>query len=263
MDSDDIEMVVGFPEFWQQAHDVNSAAFQAIKELRPLKAELFSKPVAEPLHKVTRMIAKITYNSLGALTTLLLNGYGSDGMKIARSMYEAAITTAYLKKHPCQVEDFLDYHHILNKRNLEYLIENSQDANNISGTRRDEIDAEYQRVLPRFQYKGGRPRTSWCRKSIYGMADEVGEKYLYHTFYKTASGLHHGDVRSLTTQNEQTLDVNMAPSLSWISEAFVMGHFTVVLTLTNYNQIAGHGMNEQMDRAGEAFERAWGINAQA
>ena len=251
MDSDDIEMV-GIPEFWQQAHDVNSAAFQAIKELHPLKAELFSKPVAEPLHKVTRMIAKTTYRSLGALTTLLLNGFGSDGMKIARSMYEAALTTAYLKKHPDQVEDFLDYRPILIKQHLKYLIEDQDHANKIPCTRRAEIESEYRRVLPRFQNKKGRTRTSWCRKNIYEMADELGAKDLYRSFYNIASSLHHGDVSSLVTQNEQT-------PLSWIREALWMGHVCVVTTLTDYNQIAGHGMNEQLDRAGEAFERAWGL----
>ena len=243
----------GFPEFQQQALDVNPLAFQAIVDLHPIATKLFSKPVAASSHKVTRMIAKITYNSLGALTMLLLNGYGSDGMKIARSMYEAAITTAYLRKYPGQVDDFLDYHHILERRDLDYL-RNQSAAPDIPKTRQAEIDGEYNRVLPRFQGH----LTRWYRKkNFYEMVKEVGETHLYPTFYRTASSLIHGDIRSLTTQNEQTLDVDMAPSLRWIKEALLMGHGTVVLTLTAYAAISGHGMDRELGRAGEAYKKAW------
>ena len=96
MDSDGAEMMVGFPEFWQQAYDVKPAAFQAIKELEPIQVDLLEKYVCDPLHKVTLRLAKITYQSLGALTVLLLNGHGGEGMMVARSMFEASVTIKYL-----------------------------------------------------------------------------------------------------------------------------------------------------------------------
>ncbi len=81
---------------------------------------LFAKSISEPLHKVMRHLAKMAANSLGALTTLLLNGYGHDGMKIARGIFETSVTIAYLRKHPDELEDYFDFQEILTKRRLDY-----------------------------------------------------------------------------------------------------------------------------------------------
>ena len=119
--------MVGFQDFWTSAYESKKVAFQAITDLFPVQEELFKKSASEPLHKVVRGIAKIGYNSLGALTTLLLNGYGNDGMKIARNLFEGAVTTAYLRAHPAEIDDYLDFYHILTKRQLDYLDERDPD----------------------------------------------------------------------------------------------------------------------------------------
>src|SRR6266542_4202766 len=131
---------VGFPDFWQKAHEVRPQAFKAISELMRLQQKLFLQPLSEPLHKVIRHIAKITINSMGALTTLLMNGYGNDGMKIARSMYEAAVTVRYLRNNPTRLANYLDYQYVLVKRQLDYLDSNYPDlAKNLPPDRRLEI----------------------------------------------------------------------------------------------------------------------------
>ena len=45
-------------------------------------------------------------NSYGALLTLVLNGYGQDAMKIARSIYETELNGFWLKNHPEDLDDF-------------------------------------------------------------------------------------------------------------------------------------------------------------
>src|SRR5688572_30405510 len=75
---------VGFPDFWEQAFDEVPEGFIACSELIDLENKLFEKSLSEPLHKVIRHLAKISANSVSALTTLLLNGYGPDAMKVAR-----------------------------------------------------------------------------------------------------------------------------------------------------------------------------------
>src|SRR5579884_926216 len=258
MRPDRVEMV-GFPEFWQKSHDVNAAAFTAIRNMNPIQEELFSKQVSERLHKVIRRISKMTYNSLGALTTILLNGYGNDGMKVARSMFEAGVTVSYLKKYPTEIDDYLEFYHILVKRQLNYLdAEDPDRVKALSAERRAQIESEYARVRSRFTNKKGNIRKSWCTMSIFDMAKEVDREDHYRTFYVSASGMHHIDIGGIANQSEEeSFDVDVAPSLNWIDIALITGHGATITTMTDYNEIAGHGMDIKLVIAHEEFKNAW------
>jgi alanine racemase len=52
-------------------------------------------------------MAAAASNTHGALLTLVLNGYGHDAMKVARSLFEIEINIIRLKAHPDEIEDFL------------------------------------------------------------------------------------------------------------------------------------------------------------
>lgn len=250
---------VGFPGFWQKSHNICPVAFKAISDLIPLQDKLFSQPLSEPLHKVIRHIAKITINSLGALTTLLLNGYGNDGMKIARSMYEAAITARYLRKHPVKLTDYLDYYHVRVKKQLDYLDKNDPaQTKGLSAERRLEIENKYVAVKARFVDRNRRLRGSWNNQNIFQMAIDVGLGEHYPTFYSWASSMHHIDISGLASQSEDN-DVDVAPSLEWIDIALIAGHSAALIVLEEFNGVAALGFDEGIQRAKDAFEAAWKI----
>jgi hypothetical protein len=52
---------------------------------------------------------------------LALNGYGHDAMRIARGMYEAAVNATYLKLHPDEIDDYVDYHWVIQKKLYDYM----------------------------------------------------------------------------------------------------------------------------------------------
>lgn len=66
--------------------------------------------------------------------TLVLNGYGMDAMKVARSIYETDLNIFWLKNHPEDLADFLDYN-IIHQKQLY-----------------DEMSEEQQRRVPKEQY---------------------------------------------------------------------------------------------------------------
>src|SRR5262245_29080982 len=180
--------VVGFPEFWQKAHDVKPAAFAATLDVQRVSNQLFKKAISEPLHKVVRAIAKSTVNSLGALTTLLLNGYGNDAMKVARGMFENSVIVLYLIRHPELLDDYFDYDHIKTKKQLDYLDNYDPDlVKGLPAVRRAEIESNYQSVKAKFTDSKGRLRGSWSKASIREMATEVGLEEHYLTFYSWAA----------------------------------------------------------------------------
>ena len=97
MNNPEGEVIAGFPEFWQEAHDVQPDLFQALHDLKPLATKLFAQPEQGLLHRVLCHLAVAVSNSFGAVVTLCLNGYGADAVRIGRSMFEGAITARYLK----------------------------------------------------------------------------------------------------------------------------------------------------------------------
>lgn len=86
MTGSEVEMV-GFPKFWQTAYNLRPAAFEANHALDKVQMPLLRKPVKNLLQAVIRHMARINLNSLSALVTLVMNGHGSDAMRIARTMW--------------------------------------------------------------------------------------------------------------------------------------------------------------------------------
>lgn len=46
------------------------------------------------------------------------NGYGFGGLRLLRSMYERAVTLAYLMRNSNEIEDFLDYFLVTQRKTL-------------------------------------------------------------------------------------------------------------------------------------------------
>jgi hypothetical protein len=249
--------MVGFPAFWNQVHDKYPLAFAAIHRLHSTQAHIFVKPLDEPLHYVIRHISKVAVNSLGALTIVVLNGYGHDGIKIARSMFEADVTVQYLAKHPDKLDDYLDFHHITTKKTFDYLDKNTPEiVKALPASRRTEIEQEFARVVARFTTKRG-VRSSWSDKSVAQMAAEVGLAEQYETFYSWACAIHHANVSGLSTQTDDSGDVEVAPSLGWVDLALISGHRAALSLLTTFNSVAALGMDKQLEDAHQDFEKAW------
>src|SRR5262245_59513229 len=66
--------VVGFPEFWPVAHQLNPVAHEELQALGRFQNDLFRKMWSEQRLQVFRHIAKLCMNSLGAVAVLSLNG---------------------------------------------------------------------------------------------------------------------------------------------------------------------------------------------
>jgi hypothetical protein len=247
---------VGFPDFWQTAHDKFPNAFGAIHNLIPLQQAMFAKPLGTPLHKVIRHISKMTLNSLGALTTLALNGYGNDAMKIARGMFEAAVTISYLQNHPSELQDYLDYHWVNRRKWVEYIKRTCPEVLETRAAEVAQIMEEYAKVENKFKDKRGRHRESWCTKSIAERAKEAGMSDNYQTFYRWASSMEHVDIGGITAQVDGN-DVDVAPSLAWVDIALVTGHSAAIHCLVVLNGVASLGMEAEIQKAMDEFQTAW------
>lgn len=211
------------------------------------------------LHIVGRMVVAAA-NSYRALLTLVLNGYGQDAMKIARSIYEIELNVIWLKNHPEDLADFLDYNIIQNKQLYDEMSEEQQKV--IPKEDYEKMIADYNRVLPRFASGRDktRPRNEWCRASIYNRAQEAEQFWkqrmeadclkdkgnsLYKTFYRHASSMHHMDMGGVITSVDAETNSIMAPSWEHLHDALV-ATVSVLKCVSLYDEMAGLGMQARI-----------------
>jgi len=256
-------VVPGHPEFWDVAVGINPEFFRAVERLEPLLNEVFREGPADPLHKVCRHIAKAVCNSLGALLVLCANGYGNDGMKIARSVFEGAVTIGYLKKYPDELQDYMDFIWISSRKLQEFLREYApKELGRVSDEELDRSKREYDRAVPRFTSANGSVRQHWCKRPFSQMAAEVGLAAWYPSFYHLASAMHHTNIQGLIVQTEknadpQVLDVDIAPSKQWLEQALLAGHVSVVFSLEQYVDLALPEKKDLVERALEDLRNVW------
>jgi Family of unknown function (DUF5677) len=252
-------IVAGFPDFWQPAHDRHPQFYKAAGDLIQLVNEVIRRPLTGQLQIVLGFMTGTVSNSLGALITLSMNGYGHDALRISRGMFETSVNAAYLQRHQSEVGDFLDYHWVNQKKRLEYMEQHCPEAfKRLPAGTVTEANTEYARVLPRFADKRGKPRSSWSSKSVRARAEEVGLGEFYPTFYAEASGVHHCDFAGLATQSiSGRLQVDIAPSFAGIKDALMMGHQCVPLVIESINKVADLGLDAQLSAACAAYVEAW------
>jgi hypothetical protein len=252
-------VIAGFPEFWQPAHDQFPKFYKAATDLVPLVNDVIKRPLKGQLQIVLGFMAGIVSNSFGALITLSLNGYGHDALRISRGMFEASVNAAYLQHHPEDVDDFLDYHWVHQKKLLDYMEKHYPEGFALIEAKTiAETNTEYARVLPRFADKSGKPRVSWCKKNVRARAEEVGLGEFYPSFYTYVSGIHHGDIAGVTAQAvKNRLEVELAPSFAGIEDALMMGHQCVIVVVDVLNKVAALGIDDELSAACAAYTETW------
>ena len=247
-------LAVGFPDFWETIHRKYAPVFTEAVKLASLESQLLKREVDLPLHRVLRLIARSAANSFGAIVTLVLNGYGADAMRIARSMFEADVVMAYLRKHPDAVGDFIDHSAAAAKRSYDYMREHAPDMlQQVDPKAVADVEKRFAK-LPSQRSKSIR----WTPKTLKVMAKDVGLTEIYETFYSWASSIHHADISGLFYQAEApNYDIEAAPSERWVEVALNIGHGSLLRILNNYNEAAELGMDDQIERRIAGFKKAW------
>jgi hypothetical protein len=238
----------GFPEMWQLVHDKYELFFEAAEKLQPIVNEMIGRPLEGQLLQMIGRMALAAVNTYGALLTLVMNGYGHDAMKLARSLFETELNILWLKKHPEDVRDFLDFNVIQQKQLYDELSE-EQRKQVEQESYAQMIDA-YNKILPRFRSRQDkdRPRNEWCRESLYKRAKEAGPLYLdlYQKFYRQASSMHHGDIGGLIFQSDENMKIELAPSWNLLEDALIASGMAL-RCVGYFDEIAKLGFRERLE----------------
>jgi hypothetical protein len=254
---------VGYPDFWPISLEKNRRFFLVTQNVGTTINEVFGVGMTEPLHKVARHLSKMVANSMSAVMVLGLNGFGIDGLKVARSMFEMSVTVAYLRKHPEELDDFLDFHFIVGMKRHEYIEKYAPHLlNRITPEAVASIRNGYARVSPRYMNKNGKVRGRWSKKSFGAICFDVDPKLgeLYLTLYDLTSRVIHGDISGVAAQSDPepgVLDVDIAPSEKFVALALMTAHGAFVRATSEYITIARPELQPIADSLEEDFVTAW------
>jgi hypothetical protein len=255
---------MGYPDFWPVMLQKYESFFAYANDLGPTIDEIFDQGHSEPLHKVCRHLAKMVANSLSAVVLLAVNGFGIDALKIGRTMFETAVTVAYLRKNPAEYADYADFHFVTAHRRYEYM-------NKYTPERLQELSPEavkdsldgYARVVARFT-KNGRVRGHWCSKSFAKMCADLGLEENYLTLYALTSNIIHGDFSGMAAQADPepgVLDVDISPSENFVDLALVTAHTSFVIAATEYIALARPEKEELAKKLDNDCIAVWGKKA--
>src|ERR1019366_4677799 len=100
MELQDQVKVAGFREMWQPVYSKYKAFFECAFKLQGIVGEMITSPVHGQLPQIIGQMAAAASNTYGAILTLVLNGFGNDAMKLARSLFEIELNILRLKNHP-------------------------------------------------------------------------------------------------------------------------------------------------------------------
>ena len=254
------QIVAGYPDFWPKILRKHERLFLLTQTLGPTIDDLFRIAHKEPMFKVCRQLSKMVANSMGAVLLLGLNGYGVDAIKIARTMFEATVTLAYLRKHQDEFDDYFDFHFIIAMKRYRYIEKYApKHLKRLTPEAIFSSKKGYARIAPRFTMNG-KVRGRWSKKPFSQICADLGLEEHYLTFYELASNITHANISGLMSQADPehgVLDVDIAPSEQFVEMAMRTAHFAFVLAAREYIALARPEKQSVADKLEKDFVSVW------
>lgn len=257
------KIAFGFPEFWPTAEKECANFFRQSETFSTLvdsilRAATEKASTRTTTERVIYSMSRATANSFTEVITLIGNGCGLGAMKLARSMFESTVMVEYLRTHPHEVKDYLDYGHVQSWKRYQQLKADGAEKG-LKPEVIKSIEKDYARVKTRFT-KNGRVRGHWHKKPIAQMAEDIGMKAQYDLPYSYASSLHHSNFEGLTAQfliSEDGASMQQPPSLRFLKEALSAGHAYLLQTLLTLNEGLSLEFENDLKEAETSFHNIW------
>ena len=250
-------MAVGFPGFRPESLRTLEPMLAAARSFVQIGRKMMNAPVSQQFPDLAKQITQTVANSMESVVILVSNGCGVDALRLARTMFEAAIVLHYLDSHPELVQDFIDYQWVIQKKHQDYRLGLPPDkVPPLAPEKIAEMESNYQRVKHRFMDKNGRDRNSWCKASLREMAKEVNAESMYGGLYPFGSSMTHTNILSIIAGAGASDDVEPVPARLNVTLALQTGVVSFAMALTAYDKIAGLGCGDELEATFAEFKNA-------
>jgi hypothetical protein len=141
----------GIPASWKFFQEHYPVFIERFQNLRKLMSEVFERTASspEPIDKVIYFLGRLASEDFLEILLLVGNGYGIAGLKILRGMYERVVTARYLASNPAEVDRFLDFHWVQQRKTTRAVVETFGEGS-IPSEQVKEVEENYWRVRDSF-----------------------------------------------------------------------------------------------------------------
>jgi Family of unknown function (DUF5677) len=205
------QLIFGFQIEWQDFHKRNALFLERFPHLKAALDTAFLRTAyfSEPIDKFLFMFGRLCCEDFFEILLCCGNGYGQAATKLLRGLYERGVTLLYLQEHPEYVDDFLDFHHI-SQRKLLLSINETMGKGTISEEMSDRVEKQYQETKEKFMIthceKCGTKRLNhtWSKLDFVAMAKKTPLGQLIVPGYYLPLRQAHSTVGSLLSRLEET-----------------------------------------------------------
>lgn len=262
------QLICGFPEEWREFQRRNGRFLARLPNLKRALDVAFIRTFSSdgPEGRTVFTMGRLCSEEFFEITLLAANGYGYGALKLLRSLFERAVTMAYLCDHPSEVDAFLNYYAI-SQRKMIRAITDSFGPDAIPQQALEEVEQAYANVKGRYlvacpECGATRVNHTWTKLDVVSMAKKTIFAPLVVMGYYDPMSHSHSTVHALLTRIEETNDGAMGfnPDLQpqKADEALMTAHNIILGVLEMQKRFFGlHDLKESLDACGQDFMDIW------
>jgi hypothetical protein len=268
-------LICGMPEEWSDFEKRHSLFLERFPRLDSAFQTTFIREVtlSEPIDKFVFQYGRLCLEDFFEIVLCCGNGYGMAAQKLLRTLYERAVTLAYLNDHPSELDSFIDFQKIQDYKVVRQ-IEESSGQGTIPAQIVEEVKAGYDEVKDRFMVTDcktcGTKRLNhfWNKSDFVTLSKTTGSKadgrlgaLIVHGYYFPLKHAH-ATFGALTSRLEVAEDdsISFVPTAQRkpADEAFKVAHNVILQVLLIHNErFKVATLEEKLQICTEDFIEIW------
>jgi len=204
--------VFGFQTEWRNFEERNALFLERFPHLEDtLKLAFRDTQLSEPIDKVIFLFGRVCVEDFFEILLCCANGNGQAAQKLLRGLYERVVTLEYLHEHPKELDDFLDFHFVSQKK-LMIACEATMGKDTFPPEMAADIEQRYQGVKDKFMVTDcevcgtKKPNHTWNKLDFVAMARKTSVGRLIVPGYYLPMRQAHATVASMSSRTVATED---------------------------------------------------------
>jgi hypothetical protein len=266
---DNSPLIFGFQEEWQDFGKRNALFLERFPHFEKALDIAFNRNTAlsEPIDKFVLMFGIVCLEDFHEILLCCGNSNGYAGQKLMRGLYERAVTLRYLHEQPEELQDFLDFHHV-SQRKLMIVCEDTMGKGTFSPSQIAQIEREFKEVKNKFMItdceKCGTKRLNhtWSKLDFVSMANKTSLGKLIALGYTIPLRQAHATVASMVSrmaagENESIAFVGTAQREEADKALRIVHNIFLDVLRVQDEHFAVPGLKEQNDTCLQDFIDIW------
>lgn len=170
------QLICGYPDQWKAFQQRNEKFLERLNNVQVALNLTFLRTFSSsgPEDRTIFTMGRLCSEEFYEITLLATNGYGFGALRLLRSLYERAVTMAFLSENSAEVDAFLNYHAVAQFKLLRVMQESFGvdvlPTEVVEKTERDYagVKAHYEVTACSKWHEAGQPHMAQARRRIDG-----------------------------------------------------------------------------------------------